>query len=764
MTAGSYAVAKATFPAAPHGAQTAVTTVRIGLAGTDPDGLRRFALAVSDPANSRYRHFLSPEEVRQRFGPTGSQLEKVHAWVSGAGLRITGENSHWIDAAGTQQQVAKAFAPTLARPRQRTEGLAAEAAATVPDGLAGVVSSVAGLGPERHGVRQLSHRVGPARGLRGLDRADRPDWPDRLDRQNRPDRPNPGGPMRMARHAGSADTTPDAPADDSPGPPSDGASDAPPADSPGAPVANSPDVPPATSPGACSPGWGTAPAAGFPAGYQSPEHFAPCAYVPSQLRAAYGITASGLTGKGAVIGIVDAYGSPTMRADADRYATSVGDKPFRDGQYIETVDREHWRHIGDGLCETPATWGGEQALDIELAHGLAPDATVHYFGAASCDDHDIAGTLAQIVDQRSADTVTGAFGEIMHTTTGTLDPSLVEQEDKLFTIGTAEGIGFSFASGDCADQAPGLVGPSCDPSTARPQTEWPASSPWVTAVGGTALAASPAGRRQWEVAMGDARSDLAPDGKTWQPFPGAFYFGGGGGTSEDFAQPPYQGKAVPDALAHTVAGKHGNTAMRTVPDVAFNGDLLTAVLTGHTDPTLGGYTTDEVGGTSAAVPMFAAVQAIAAQAAGGRLGFANPALYQRAGTKQFNDVVERPAGAPDPISAVVDHGTTDGMHEARLYRLGADHGLSAGAGYDVATGLGSVTADYFASYKPVVKPVPPALPVPVPPTAPTTPKPTPPQTPKPTPAPKPTPPSVPAPKPTPPTVPTVPTPKPGPPK
>jgi subtilase family serine protease len=273
--------------------------------------------------------------------------------------------------------------------------------------------------------------------------------------------------------------------------------------------------------------------------------------------------------------------------------------------------------------------------------------------------------------------------------------------------------------------------------------------------------------------MGDLRSDLSPDGKTWQPFPGAFYFGGGGGTNEDFAQPPYQSKAVPDALAHTVAGKRANNAMRTVPDVAFNGDLLTAVVTGHTDPTLGGYTTDEVGGTSAAAPMFAAVQAAAAQAAGGRLGFANPALYQRAGTKQFNDVIERPAGAPDPISAVVDHGTTDGAREARLYRLGADHGLSAGVGYDVATGLGSVTAEYFASYKPMVKPVPPTLPAPVPPTLPTlptAPKPTPPQTPKPTPVPKPTPPAVPAPK-LPPAVPvvkpvppTVTAPKPGPPK
>jgi hypothetical protein len=134
-----------------------------------------------------------------------------------------------------------------------------------------------------------------------------------------------------------------------------------------------------------------------------------------------------------------------------------------------------------------------------------------------------------------------------------------------------------------------------------------------------------------------------------------------------------------------------------------DGDLLTAVLTGHTDPTLGGYGQDLVGGTSAAAPMFAAVQADAMQASGGAVGFANPALYKRAGTKQFTDIVGSPKGAPSPISAVVDHGMFGDVHEARLFKLGADHGLSARKGYDTATGLGSPTAAYINSFKPAPK-------------------------------------------------------------
>lgn len=519
---------------------------------------------------------------------------------------------------------------------------------------------------------------------------------------------------------------------------------------------------PSMSSTACSTDWGATPAAGLPQGYNKPDPLVACGYTPKRLRAAYGVTASGFTGKGAIIGVVDAYGSPTMRADADKFATSVGDKAFGAGQYMESVDRGAWKHLGDGVCETPATWGGEEALDVEMAHGLAPDADVHFFGAASCQDQDIAATLAFIVDHHAADVVTGSFGELMHSSDEDADPAVVQQENQIFATGAAEGIGFAFATGDCGDQAPGLTGPACDAGSARAQVEWPAASPWVTAVGGTALAAGPTGTRHWEVPMGDLRSDLSADGSKWAPFPGQFFFGGGGGLSADFDQPAYQKGVVPKDLATLPAptaptlpapvaptppapvtptpptapnppapiaptppagsdsgnaGGNGSSkavtpkptpptpvaAKRTVPDIAMDADLLTAVLTGHTDPTLGGYGQDLIGGTSAAAPMFAAIQADAMQASGGALGFANPALYKRAGTKQFTDIVGSPKGAPSPISAVVDHGMFGDVHEAHLFKLGADHGLSARRGYDTATGLGSPTAAYINSFKPAPK-------------------------------------------------------------
>ena len=49
-----------------------------------------------------------------------------------------------------------------------------------------------------------------------------------------------------------------------------------------------------------------------------------CGYTPRQVRGAYGVTASGMTGAGQTVAIVDAYASPTMLSDANTYARVVG--------------------------------------------------------------------------------------------------------------------------------------------------------------------------------------------------------------------------------------------------------------------------------------------------------------------------------------------------------------------------------------------------------------------------------------------------------
>ncbi|WP_051943440.1 S53 family peptidase [Streptacidiphilus rugosus] len=451
----------------------------------------------------------------------------------------------------------------------------------------------------------------------------------------------------------------------------------------------------------CSNYWGEKTATGAPAGYvPGAVPFDQCSFVPSQLRKAYGITASGLTGKGATVAIVDAYGSPTMLSDANTFATAHGDKAFRPGQYSELVDPSKW--TAQDACGGADGWAGEESLDVEMVHGLAPDAKVVYVGANSCNDADLMASLSTIVDQHLADVVSNSWSEIMHTTdAGDMTQTQIQAYEQIFLQGAAEGIGFDFSSGDCGDESPAAAatGVNCQSDTSRAQTGYPSSDPYVTDVGGTALGLADAkGRYGFETSMGNLRSALSADGTSWNPNPGYFYFGGGGGTSEDFAQPWYQMGTVPGSLSHTLmTGAHSKTAQRVTPDVAMNGDLYTSVLVGQTSG--GVYSEGGVGGTSVSAPEFSAVQADAIQAQGSAIGFANPEIYLRSQLGLFRDVVNKQAMRHQaPLSNVADFGVIGGSLRVRLIAFGEDTSLQATPGFDNATGVGSPTAAYLDSF------------------------------------------------------------------
>jgi subtilase family serine protease len=457
---------------------------------------------------------------------------------------------------------------------------------------------------------------------------------------------------------------------------------------------------PATGiPEPCSTYWAQYTATGFPAGYTASTPTAPCSYVPSQLRKAYGVDKTGLTGKGATIAIVDAYASSTMLADANQYATNHGDAAFKPGQYTEYVTPANWQY--QNLC---GDWTAEESLDVEMAHGYAPNANVVYVGANSCTDGDLLAAQQLIVDNHLADVVSNSWGEIMHGPDGYFDFSQIPAYEQVFKMGAVEGIGFNFSSGDCADSSPtaAATGANCDPNTTRAQTDWPTSDNWVTAVGGTALGISSAsGTYQFETAMGNQRSVLSPDGTKWLPFPGYWYFGGGGGTSEDFTQPWYQTEVVPGKLAHYLMnGTYVKPAHRVIPDVSINGDLLTSVAVGISNGSP--YSEAGYGGTSVSSPSFAGIIADAIQAQGGHsLGFANPALYSKRGL--FTDVTEHPYAAHlgnQTISVIYDLGyNANGTRRVRDYTIGTDYGLTADWGFDNATGLGSPTTRFLESFK-----------------------------------------------------------------
>lgn len=629
----AWATASADRGAAPD---SATATTRVYLAGQDAEGLAAYARSVSDPASSQYGRYLTPAQAQARFGSSAAQASAVRNWLAGSGLRVGRTTDHYIEATGTTAALERAFGTSIHTYRTSQGTHRAPAAdAVVPASVADAVLGVTGLSDV---VRKASSRAVP------------------VDRGRRP------------ASAFAAATAPDK---------------APPT-LPTEPI--------------CSESYGQITAYGAPKGYEKDEPFAPCSYAPKQLREAYGVTSSGLTGKGARVAVIDAYGLSTMERDANRFAVAHGDKAFRKGQYTEYVTPGQWRYEDE--CGGADGWAGEEALDVEMVHGLAPDAQVVYVGGNSCSDDDLYDAMAKVVDEHLADVVSNSWGEIMHSTEGDIDPAVVRADEHILMLGAVEGIGFNFSSGDCGNDAPAAAatGANCDPTTSRAQTEWPASSVWATAVGGTALGiSSKSGRYGFETNMGDLRSVLSDDQKSWNPYPGRFYFGGGGGTSEDFAQPWYQRGVVPTSVSTTLMnGSRAARPMRTIPDIAMNGDLVTSVLVGFTDG--GEYSEGGYGGTSVSAPEYAGLLADAIQARHGRaIGFANPGIYDRAGTSAYNDVNDAKVNVK--LGNVLDLGVVDGSLRVRLYKIGQDYGLKATRGYDTATGVGSPARDYLRSYQ-----------------------------------------------------------------
>ena len=425
----------------------------------------------------------------------------------------------------------------------------------------------------------------------------------------------------------------------------------------------------------CSDYYGQKKATGVPQILADPLTLVPCGYKPGQIRGAYGTDSAlgqGLDGRGVRVAIVDAYASPTILKDAQTYAARNDARhPLRDYQFSQVLPGSY----GNVAACGPQGWYGEETLDVEAVHATAPAANIVYVGASSCFNNDILAAVNTIVDNGLADVITNSYGS-----TGESEP-LVEHQTYLQAA--AQGISVLFSSGDNGDE---IV------KTGTRQVDSPASDPYVTAVGGTALAVGQADDYLFEQGWGTGSSTLVNG--AWAPVPPSYKYGGGGGTSRVWPQPAYQAGVVPNGIAKYFGG-----AKRAVPDVSMVADPQTGFLIGQTQQFPDGstkYSEYRIGGTSLSSPLFAGVVAIANQAAGQPLGFLNPAMYGLAGTAAFRDV---------------DHGRkiTDGVVRAN-YNNGVD--ASAGVttflrtfnqtgtiytrkGYDDVTGVGSPNGAAF---------------------------------------------------------------------
>jgi subtilase family serine protease len=431
----------------------------------------------------------------------------------------------------------------------------------------------------------------------------------------------------------------------------------------------------------CSTYWGEKLATGFTNPYGTGAlPYAPCGYTPQQIKGAYGI--SGHDGSGQTVAIIDAYAAPTIVQDVNQWSINRGLPTMKANQFTQIVAPGTYHHPEKGQKQDPQGWYGEETLDVEAVHGMAPGANIVYVGAPN-NFQDLDAALNDVVDRHLAQIVTNSYGF----DTELLPAGYIKPQEDTILQGVIEGIGIYFSSGDNSDES--LV-------EGYATTDWPASSPFVTAVGGTTLAVGANNNYLFETGWGTTASSWT--GTAWSPAaPGNWLYGAGGGVSMIFPEPSYQQGVVPGGV-FTAQGRTG----RAVPDVAALADPNAGYLIGETQTFSDGsvkYSEYRIGGTSLASPIMAGIMALADQAAGFVHGFANPLFYSLAGTGAFRDVA-----SPSSTLAVVRTNYINGVDASAglaysLRTLNQTLSLQTTPGYDDVTGVGTPASGFLNALK-----------------------------------------------------------------
>jgi subtilase family serine protease len=436
----------------------------------------------------------------------------------------------------------------------------------------------------------------------------------------------------------------------------------------------------------CSDYFGEKTATDKPQAYGKYQPYAVCGYGPQQYQSAYGessLLASGVNGRGVTVAITDAYAAPTIYQDAQRYNQVHGQPQFTRGQFSQITPRPNGYDNTD-LCGAQG-WYGEETLDVEAVHAMAPGANVVYVGASDCLS-GLDNAWASAIDNHVADVITNSW------TDGTDDINLLGSDYvafyEQFSLEAAlTGITVNFSSGDSGDHTAGGTDPSAK------TVEFPADLPYVTGVGGTSVEIGSQG--QWLNEFGWQTDYSVLTNGAWAPAPpGTYSSGGGGGTSELFTQPFYQAGRVPASISEY----YGSTPMRAVPDIAMPGDPNTGFEVGETQVFPDGTYWDQyrIGGTSLSSPLLAGVVAVANQLNHRPLGFINPLYYGLLGSSALHDVV-----APKRPVAQVRTEYVNGVDDSQglLFRLQTvdvqSSTLHDTPGYDDETGVGTPNGPAF---------------------------------------------------------------------
>ncbi len=267
----------------------------------------------------------------------------------------------------------------------------------------------------------------------------------------------------------------------------------------------------------------------------------PSGYGPSDLASAYKLPSTG--GAGMTVALVDAYDYPNAESDLGVYRAQFGLPPCTTANgCFRKVNQEG---VAGSYPRANSGWSQEEALDIEMVSAVCPSCKIVLVEANSSSMADL-GASVNTAASLGANAISNSYG-------GGESSSTPSDSTSYFNH---PGVAITASSGDSGYGV-----------------QFPASSQFVTGVGGTSLTRS-SGSRGWSES-------------TWS--------GAGSGCSAYIAKPSWQ--------------KDAGCSKRTVADVSAVADPNTGVAVYWTNHHRGGWLV--FGGTSVASPIVASVYALA---------------------------------------------------------------------------------------------------------------------------------------------------------
>lgn len=407
-----------------------------------------------------------------------------------------------------------------------------------------------------------------------------------------------------------------------------------------------------------------------------------CSWTPSQLQVHYGLDKAykqGLDGTGETIIIVD---GPT---DATQLTSDL--KMFSSLSGLPAINSSNFQvKYPDGPPTQVAInyygWQVEASLDVEWVHSIAPKAKIIFetLPSQDWDEFELAMDYSRL--NKLGNVISNSYGfpeELFGAYT-------VNGFEQVLKKAAAAGIDVNFSSGDGGDEGTG--------SPSGGGESFPATSAYVTAIGGTSIGIPKESGGTAEVGWGNNAAILsyALNGVFDPPLQFGFQGGSGGGVSMFITKPSWQ-------KSFTGTG-------RLEPDISAVADPYTGAVFVY-----GGRAYAGIGGTSLACPVFSAIWALADQRAGKPLGQAAPLIYTKlARTSAIIDVV--PVSSPTNVAGTVfdENGATFYSSDALLVPLfttkqyfsafwnlsgeyvdlsfGTDTSLTVTKGWDNVTGWG----------------------------------------------------------------------------